>query len=220
MSGARVSAGSYLVQENGHINARLDTRAISDSITHLLSVHVDNNVAHADGNLNVSMGFRNDLEGNPVSDISIHPAEILFNGKTIHVAPSTVVYEKERITVNDFEILEEEMLLLGIDGVASKGRRTRSGRFSTIPRWKPSWRHLIYQHSRGRSTVVLLSTRRWQIRLSGPKISGSRISGRRPIPSVPFIEGNWDLLKGPFAGCQHKEQQKQLSRSGWIHSDR
>ncbi len=122
LSGARVNANTYLVQENGHINARLNTSAVNDSVRNGLFFNVNNNVAKADGSLNVSMGFRRDLDDELVSDISINPTNILFNGKTISVVPSTIVYEKEKITVNDFEIRENEMLLLGIDGIASKRR--------------------------------------------------------------------------------------------------
>lgn len=122
LSGAGINVNTYLVQENGHINARLNTRAMNDSVANILSVSVNNEVAKADGSLNVSMGFRRDVEDNLVSNISVNPTNILLNGKTIHVAPSTIVYEKDKITVNNFEIRGNEMLLLGIDGVASKRR--------------------------------------------------------------------------------------------------
>lgn len=196
VSGARVSAGSYLVQENGHINARLDTRAISDSITHLLSVHVDNNVAHADGNLNVSMGFRNDLEGNPVSDISIHPAEILFNGKTIHVAPSTVVYEKERITVNDFEIREEEMLLLGIDGVASKRQEDAIRAFFNNTEMETilaAFNISTFKGAINGGVTVNQALADPLIRTENFRIENIRT--QTDTLGTLFIEGNWDLLK-------------------------
>ena len=119
---ARVNANTYLVQENGHINARLNTIAINDSVANTLFFNVNNKVAKADGSLNVSMGFLRDIDDNLVSNISINPTSILFNGKTISVVPSTIIYEKDKITVSNFEIRENEMLLLGIDGIASKDR--------------------------------------------------------------------------------------------------
>ncbi|MDO5522458.1 MAG: hypothetical protein Q4G48_00245 [Bacteroidia bacterium] len=122
LSGARINANTYLVQENGHINARLNTGATNDSVRNTLSFNVNNRVAKADGSLNVSMGFSRDAQDELVSNISINPTDILFNDKTINIVPSTIVYEKEKITVNDFEIRENEMLLLGIDGIASKNR--------------------------------------------------------------------------------------------------
>lgn len=122
LSGARVNANTYLVQENGHINARLNTRVLNDSVTNSLLLNMNNKVARADGGLNISMGFLRDMDDNLVSNISINPTNILFNGKTINILPSTIVYEKDKITVTDFEIRENQMLLLGIDGVASKNR--------------------------------------------------------------------------------------------------
>ncbi|MDO5665868.1 MAG: hypothetical protein Q4G63_11520 [Bacteroidia bacterium] len=122
LSGAGVSANTYLVQEKGHINARLNTFAKNDSVNNVLFFNMNNDVAKADGSLNVSMGFLRDIEDNLVSNISINPTNTLFNGKIISIAPSTIIYEKEKITVNDFKIRENEMLLLGVDGVASKKR--------------------------------------------------------------------------------------------------
>ena len=119
-SGLRVSADTYLVQESGHINAKLNTSAKNDSVSNNLSFSMLNNVADANGALDVSMGFEKDVSDNLVSNISFNPTSINFNEKVISVLPSTIVYEKDKITVNDFELRQDQMLLLGVDGVASK----------------------------------------------------------------------------------------------------
>lgn len=121
-SGVSVVANTYLAQDDGHINAWLKTNALNDSVTNILSLVMDNNIGVADGALDVSMGFSRDELKNLVSNISINPTEMLFNDKKLKINPSTVVYEKDRIVVNNFEIRESGMLLLGVDGVASKNR--------------------------------------------------------------------------------------------------
>ena len=119
-SGLKINADTYLVQENGHINAKLNTSAKNDSISNYLSFNMLNNVAAADGRLDIAAGFEKDINNDLVSNISINPTNINFNDKVINVAPSTVVYQKDKITINEFELRQDQMLLLGIDGVASK----------------------------------------------------------------------------------------------------
>lgn len=121
-TGLNLNVNTYLVQDNGHIQAKMNSNASKDSLVNLLSVNVDNNVAQADGNLSVSMGFLLDEHEELMSNISINPTHVMFNGKRIDVIPSTVIYEKDKITINDFELREDQMLLLGIDGTASKER--------------------------------------------------------------------------------------------------
>ncbi len=119
-SGVRVAADTYLVQESGHINAKLSTNALNDSVTNILSFSMLNDVAEADGALDVAVGFVKDMNDSLVSNISINPTSINFNDKVINVTPSTIVFQNEKITINDFELRQDEMLLLGIDGIASK----------------------------------------------------------------------------------------------------
>lgn len=121
-TGLNLNADTYLVQDNGHINAKLTTSAIDDYVSNNLAFVVDNKVAKADGSLNVSMDFLKDDNDDLISHIDINPTKILFNGKTIDVLPTEILYEKERISIDNFELKEEQMLLLGIDGVASKVR--------------------------------------------------------------------------------------------------
>lgn len=120
--GILLEADTYLVLEEGYVNARLRTDAGNDSVSNRLSFRVNNSVAQADGKLNVSLGFGRNAENDLVSNISIHPTSVLFNGKSVDIMPSTVVLQKDRIAVKEFEMRENGMLLLGIDGVASKKR--------------------------------------------------------------------------------------------------
>lgn len=119
-SGVRLSADTYLVQESGHINAKLVSNAVNDSVTNRISFNMFNNVAEADGALDVAVGFVKDANDSLVYNITINPTNVNFNDKVINVIPSTIVYQNDKITVNDFELRQDHMLLLGIDGVASK----------------------------------------------------------------------------------------------------
>ena len=121
-SGLNLDADTYLLQDNGHINAHLNTVGRNDSVNNILSFNISTNVAQSDGKIDVSLGFLRDASDELNANIFFNSSDILFNDKTIHVIPSTIVYEKEKITVKDFELREEQMLLLGIDGVASKVR--------------------------------------------------------------------------------------------------
>lgn len=119
-TGVGVTADTYLVQENGHVNAKLNTAALNDSVTNTLSFSMLNNVADAEGSLNIDVGFEKDFENDLIANVSINPTDINFNDKVIKITPSTVVYVKDSILINDFELRQDQMLLLGIDGVASK----------------------------------------------------------------------------------------------------
>lgn len=196
LSGAHVNANTYLVQENGHINARLDTRAMSDSVINILSVNVSNKVAKADGSLNVSMGFRRDLEDNPVSDISINPTRVVFNGKTISILPSSVVYEKEKITVNNFEIRENEMLLLGIDGVASKKQEDAIRAFfnnTEVETILAAFNISTFKGSINGGVIVNRALADPLIQTDNFRIENIRT--QTDTIGTLAIEGNWDVVK-------------------------
>lgn len=119
-TGVQVSANTYLVQEAGHINARLNTSAQNDSVTNKLSFSILNNVAEANGELDIAVGFVKNISDELISNISINPTDVVFNDKVINIIPSTIIYEKDKITVNNLELRQDKMLLLGIDGIASK----------------------------------------------------------------------------------------------------
>lgn len=120
LTGINLNANTYLVQDNGHINARLNTIAASDSINNRLFYDVYNKAAQSNGELLVSMGFLRDMQEQLTSNIRLHPATVMFNGKNIDFNEATIVHRKERIEIDNFGLRENGMLLLGIEGVASK----------------------------------------------------------------------------------------------------
>lgn len=119
ITGVGLDANTYLVQDNGYINARLNTSAALDSITNRLAFDVRNNVAKSSGELLISMGFLRDLQERLVTNVRLHPSMAIFNDKNIYFNDAAITYRKDRIEVNNFGIKEENMLLLGIEGVAS-----------------------------------------------------------------------------------------------------
>lgn len=118
--GASVNINTYLVQNNGFINAILKTDAAKDSVINSLTFDLEKSSSRANGQLLVSMGFDRDRENELASNIRIHPAKINFNGNIIDVNDADIVYNKDRISITNFGITEDKMLLLGIDGIASK----------------------------------------------------------------------------------------------------
>ncbi len=119
-SGANVNVNTYLVQSNGFINAILKTNVAKDSVINHLIFDIEKSGSHADGDLLISMGFDRDWTNELISNITIHPVTIDFNGNNIDINNATIAYNKDRISISNFGITEEGMLLLGIDGVASK----------------------------------------------------------------------------------------------------
>ena len=117
-----IGADTYLVQDNGHINAKLRSSASDDHLGNVISFAVDNSTAKADGSLDISFDFMKDEENELLSYIYVNPTHMMFNDKRIDVIPSEILYEKDRVEINDFELREEQMLLLGIDGIASRLR--------------------------------------------------------------------------------------------------
>lgn len=196
LSGAIVNANTYLVQENGHINARLNTRAMNDSVTNVLFFNVNNKVATADGSLNVSMGFMRNLEDNLVSNITINPTNTLFNGKTISIVPSTIVYEKDKITVNEFEIRENEMLLLGIDGVASKKREDAIRAFfnnTEVETFLAAFNISTFKGSLNGGVIVNQALADPLIQTDNFRIENIRT--QTDTIGTLAIEGDWDVVK-------------------------
>ncbi|MFA6885791.1 MAG: translocation/assembly module TamB domain-containing protein [Fermentimonas sp.] len=118
--GANVNVNTYLVQSNGFINAILKTEAANDSVINNLAFDIEKSNSSADGKLLVSMGFSRDRDNELASNIRIHPTTIDFNGNNIDINDASILYNKDRISISNFGITEENMLLLGIDGVASK----------------------------------------------------------------------------------------------------
>jgi hypothetical protein len=114
-----LSANSYLLLERGHINARLNTNASNDSINNRISFDLNNNTATSNGELLIGVGFLRTFQDELISSIHIHPTSILFNGKNVDFNEATIVHRKNRIEIDNFGLRGDNILLLGIEGVAS-----------------------------------------------------------------------------------------------------
>lgn len=119
-SGVGLSVDTYLAQANGHVNAKLRTDVKNDSVTNKLTFNMQSSVAQASGGLDIAVGFARNMVDSLVTNITVNPTNINFNDKIIDVIHSTIVYQPDRIVVNNFEMRQDQMLLLGIDGIASK----------------------------------------------------------------------------------------------------
>lgn len=118
--GVLLNLNSYLVQNNGYINAKLNTIASNDSVINRLGFDVEKSNNKSNGNLLITLGFSRNTLDELATIINLHSTTVDFNGKDIDINEALVVYSKDRISVDNFGIKEDEMLLLGIDGVASK----------------------------------------------------------------------------------------------------
>ena len=118
-SGVNLDINTYFLQERGHINTRLNSVAANDSIHHQLSFNLVNPTAVSNGELLVSMGFMRDFHNELVSTTRIHPTSVLFNGTSVDFNDATIVQRPNHIEVNNFGLREQDMLLLGIEGIAS-----------------------------------------------------------------------------------------------------
>ncbi|MDR1743801.1 MAG: translocation/assembly module TamB domain-containing protein [Dysgonamonadaceae bacterium] len=121
-SGINFYTNTYLVQDNGHINARLTSLAKADSVTNRLLFNVQNSVAQANGKIDVSLDFFRDLQDKLVTNIRLQPSDIGLNAETISLNPATIVQKQDSIVINNFGLTQRGKLLLGIEGVASKNK--------------------------------------------------------------------------------------------------
>ena len=119
-TGLDLSVNTYLVQDNGYINARLNTDVLLDSVINRLAFDLQNSNNKSNGELLVTMEFDRDVEEQLTSDIRIYPVIINFNDKKIGINDAKIAYKKDKIDIRNFGVTENEMLLLGIDGIASK----------------------------------------------------------------------------------------------------
>ena len=119
ISGIDLNALSYLVQDNGYINAQLNTTVEKDSAMNSITLNVSNGVGDGNGNIQIAAGFFRDMEDQLGINLQILPSTMIYNNNTLIMNSSDIQYSKDRITINDFNIIEDGMLLLGIDGVAS-----------------------------------------------------------------------------------------------------
>jgi hypothetical protein len=119
-SGLAADVNTYLVQNSGHINVKLNSDAASDSVSNHLSFNLQQINTRTDGELLITAGFLRDGEDRMGANIRIPPARIVFNSKRFDFSDAAIIYRKDRIAISNFRIREDNMLLLGIDGVASK----------------------------------------------------------------------------------------------------
>lgn len=119
-SGVGMELNSYLVQEKGYVNLRLNSSAAFDSLNNRLAFEVNRPDIHSKGIFFVDVGFQHRSNVIPMTRIHFHPTEILFNGKQVQFNDASVALGKDRIDISNFGIRENEHLLLGISGVASK----------------------------------------------------------------------------------------------------
>ncbi|MDD2475419.1 MAG: hypothetical protein PHI32_05865 [Dysgonamonadaceae bacterium] len=119
-NGIDLNANTYLVQDDGYINGKLNTHAASDSVINSLFFDMNNNVIKTNGELRASIGFNKETSDDLMTNILIHPATILFNNKEVHIMEGTVKHTKEYIEIRDFGIMHSGSQQFGIDGIASK----------------------------------------------------------------------------------------------------
>lgn len=119
LSGLGVNLNTYLVQDNGHISANLNTTAFADSVNNSLRYDLHNNVANSNGQFLISLGFDRDAHDSLQTNILWHPTVVKFNGEDIAFQRSTINFRNKRLAVDNFGIRQQDMLLLGIEGVAS-----------------------------------------------------------------------------------------------------
>ena len=119
-SGVNLDVNTYLVQSNGYINAKLNSNIAMDSIINRIGFDVEKSNSHADGELLISLGFDRNTLDELATSITIHSTSVDFNNTSIDINEAAIVYSQDRITVDNFGIRENEMLLLGIEGIASK----------------------------------------------------------------------------------------------------
>ncbi|MFA6837888.1 MAG: hypothetical protein WCR12_03450 [Dysgonamonadaceae bacterium] len=125
VTGINIDANTYLVQADGYINARLNTVAKLDSALNNLALTISNGVGDGTGNIQIAGGFFRDMNDQFGINLKLLPSNLMFNNKNLVINSSDIVYSTDRIVINNFIISENNMLLLGVDGVASKNADDR-----------------------------------------------------------------------------------------------
>ena len=119
-NGVDLDVETYLVQDAGYINAKLDTKVYQDSVINSIFFDMNNNVVVSTGELRASIGFDKDPTDNLATNIQIHPTTLRFNKKDVNIIPSSVHLIPDSITINNFGIRHDGKQQFGIDGIASK----------------------------------------------------------------------------------------------------
>ena len=74
----------------------------------------------SNGNLLIAMDFLRDWNDQLGIDVRVHPTSAQFNGRDVTINKAAIDYRKDSITVRNFGVRQDEMLLFGLEGVASK----------------------------------------------------------------------------------------------------
>ncbi len=119
-SGMRFNANTYLVQDNGYVNGRLDLLAANDSITNGIIFNLISGDTKANGDMWISANFERDEEEKLTTKVNIYPSNFSFNEEMVKMSQSTITIEESKISIDEFSLVQRGMLLLGIDGVLSK----------------------------------------------------------------------------------------------------
>jgi hypothetical protein len=119
-SSMSLNVDTYLVQENGYVNAHLKSDATADSLENILTYDLRQITTNSSGEIVLTAQFGRDDDANLSADMHILPTSVLFNNKQVKFNDATIGYRKDRIAIHNFGLRQQDMLLLGIDGVASK----------------------------------------------------------------------------------------------------
>ncbi len=118
--GIKLAMSSYLVQDKGYLNARLRSTAAGDSLVNHFEYDLNQVNTKSNGNLLIAMDFLRDWNDQLGIDLRVHPTSAQFNGRDVTINKAAIEYRKDSITVRNFGVRQGEMLLFGLEGVASK----------------------------------------------------------------------------------------------------
>lgn len=121
--GVDANINSYLVQDNGYVNVRLNSEAKKDSVANQLFFDVHNNIAKSNGTLDIDIGFDRSENELLITKALINPATIFFNQKNIHIQQAAIRQTGDKIKIDNFGIIDNGVQKFGIDGVASENIR-------------------------------------------------------------------------------------------------
>ncbi len=94
IGGINLDVNTFLVQNDGYINVRLNTSAISDSLMNNLFFDIENSVAKANGTLKIDAGLQKDQNDALSAIVHILPTQILFNQQVLDMHDATITYTK------------------------------------------------------------------------------------------------------------------------------
>lgn len=110
---------TYLSQPRGFTNVQLTSAIANDSISNLLAFNINNPATKSTGELLITMDFLREQLNELLFTTHIHPASISFNDTHIDFNAATIAHRPQHIEVSNFGLRENDMLLFGVEGVAS-----------------------------------------------------------------------------------------------------